>query len=94
LNTSFLQDYVCVLWFPGDPIHNNWTLPLAPLKLKAHRNSKLQEVAMGSKLTPIFFLASLTMGRCTQHRACWRQVDRSYLKGEKGFLATSWRGSL
>ena len=39
-------------------------------------------------------LASLIMGRCTQHRACWRHTDRNYLKGEKGFLATSWRGSL
>jgi len=39
-------------------------------------------------------LAFLIMGRCTQHRACWRQVELSYHKGEKGFLATSWRGSL
>jgi len=39
-------------------------------------------------------LASLIMGRCTQHRACWRQVECSYLKGEKGFLAMSWWGSL
>jgi len=39
-------------------------------------------------------LASLIMGRCAQHRACWRQVELSYLKGEKEFLATSWRGSL
>jgi len=28
------------------------------------------------------------------HLACWRQVELSYLKGEKEFLATSWRGSL
>ena len=28
------------------------------------------------------------------HQACWRQVELSYLKGGKEFLATSWRGSL
>jgi len=39
-------------------------------------------------------LASLIMGRCTQHRACWRQMECNYLKGEKGFLAMSWQGSL
>jgi len=39
-------------------------------------------------------LASLIMGSCTQHRACWQQVELSYLKGQKEFLATSWRGSL
>jgi len=39
-------------------------------------------------------LASLIMGRCTQHRACWQQVELSCLNGEKEFLAMSWRGSL
>jgi len=47
-----------------------------------------------SKDTVSQILASLVTGRCTQHRACWQQVELSYLKGEKGFLATSWRGSL
>jgi len=39
-------------------------------------------------------LASLILGRCTHHRACWQQVELSYHKGEKEFLATSWRSSL
>ena len=39
-------------------------------------------------------LASLIMASSTQHRACWPQVELSYHKGEKDFLATSWRGSL
>ena len=41
-----------------------------------------------------WILSSLITERYTQQRACWRQADRSYLKGEKGFLSMSWRGSL
>jgi len=39
-------------------------------------------------------LASLITGRCTQHQACWRQMECSFLKEEKRFLAMSWWGSL
>ena len=38
-------------------------------------------------------LVSLIMGRFTWHRACWRQVESGCLKGAKGFLPMSWRGS-
>lgn len=53
LNTSFLQGYVGVLWFPGDCKQNNRTFPLVPLKFEARGNSTLQEAVMGSRLTTI-----------------------------------------
>ena len=37
---------------------------------------------------------ALIMGKFTRHQACWWEMESGCLKGEKGFLATSWWGSL
>lgn len=40
-STSFLQGYVCVLWFHGDPKQNDQTFLLVLLKSEARGNKNL-----------------------------------------------------